>query len=99
MTKLTRRGILSSTAFASAAGFVGTARAAEGQPTTLFGEVEKGRIILPSLHAPSEGPEAIANLEPVDKRLGVAVVGLGHLSVEQIMPAFARKPKACGAPH
>ncbi|HEV7559560.1 MAG TPA: Gfo/Idh/MocA family oxidoreductase [Kofleriaceae bacterium] len=51
-------------------------------------------INLPPLDAPSEKPKPSEPLpDPIDKRLGVAVVGIGHLTVEQILPAFAQSKK------
>ena len=88
MAELTRRHILAATAGASAVGVVGTARAAEEQPAKLFGSVKDGKVELPPLHASSEGGGAVPNREPPAKRLGVAVVGIGHLALEEIIPAF-----------
>ena len=87
MTDLTRRTIIAASAGATA-GFIGAAQAAEGQPPALFGTVKDGKVILPPLHAASEGGEHIANPLPPGKRLGVAIVGIGHLALEQILPAF-----------
>jgi len=52
-------------------------------------------IKLPSLVAPTE-PEANETPSPLppDKRVGFAVVGLGHLALNQILPAFAES-KMC----
>ena len=88
MTDLTRRTIIAASAGATAAGLIGAAQAAEGQPPALYGTVKDGKVTLPPLHAPSEGGENIANPLPPAKRLGIAVVGIGHLSLEQILPAF-----------
>lgn len=88
MADLTRRHILAATAGASAVGVIGAAGAAEEQPAKLFGSVNDGRVELPPLHAPSEGVGAVLNREPPAKRLGVAVVGIGHLALEEIIPAF-----------
>ena len=91
MAPITRRGILSTAAsIAGAAALGAPALAAEGQPEVLYGKVQDGKIELPSLHTPSEGPETIANPEPPARRLGVAVVGIGHLTLEQILPGFAQ---------
>ena len=88
MADLTRRSILAATAGASALGLAGTASAAEEQPAKLFGSVNDGKVEMPPLHGPSEGGGAVPNREPPAKRLGVAVVGIGHLALEQIIPAF-----------
>ena len=88
MIDLTRRKILAASAGATAAGLVTPAAAADGQPAALYGSVTGGKVELPPLHGPSEGSGAIANPLPPGKRLGVAVVGIGHLALEQIIPAF-----------
>lgn len=62
--------------------------AADPEASALSGSVDKGMVELPPLHAGSEGAGAISNPLPPGKRLGVAVVGIGHLSLEQIIPAF-----------
>ena len=36
----------------------------------------------------------LANPDPVAKRLGIAVVGIGHLTLEQIMPGFGQSKHA-----
>ncbi len=47
-------------------------------------------IKLPPLDAPSEKAKPLPRLaEPPEQRLGIAVVGLGHLTLDQIVPAFA----------
>lgn len=84
---LTRRVAL---ALSAGAGLVGAASAAEEQPGKLFGTVHDGQVSLPPIHAESEANGSIANPLPPDKRLGIAVVGLGHLSLEQILPGFAQ---------
>lgn len=88
MVQLSRRQIIAASA-ATAAGLAGRAAVANaGEPAALYGTVRDGNVTIPSLHAPSEGAERIPNREPPGRRLGVAVVGLGHLALEQIIPAF-----------
>jgi len=49
------------------------------------------QVKLPPLDAPSEKPKASEPpADPPDKRLGVAIVGIGHLTLEQLLPAFAQ---------
>ena len=88
MIDLTRRKILAASAGATAAGLISPASAADSQPPALYGSAKDGKVELPPLHGPSEGGGDIANPLPPGKRLGVAVVGIGHLSLEQIIPAF-----------
>ena len=88
MADVTRRSILAASAGVSAAGLVGGATAADNQPVGLTGSVRDGKVELPPLQAPSEGESKLSNREPPAKRLGVAVVGIGHLTLQQIIPAF-----------
>lgn len=46
-------------------------------------------IELPPLDAPDEKPKSPTQL-PDAQKLGIAVVGIGHLTVEQILPAFGQ---------
>jgi predicted dehydrogenase len=91
MIDLSRRTLFGTTA----AGLIISPAQAAGlpsdQPAALFGSVADGKVTLPPLHdtATDNDPETI-NLDPVNKRLGVAVVGLGHLAINQILPAFGR---------
>ncbi|WP_267426478.1 Gfo/Idh/MocA family oxidoreductase [Methylobacterium sp. GC_Met_2] len=89
MSDTTRRTILGAAAGLAGAHLITPASSAESQPPALLGRVENGKVSLPPLHAPSEGGEMLANPDPVAKRLGIAVVGIGHLTLEQIMPGFA----------
>ena len=88
MQHITRRSLISTTA-ATAGGAV-LAAAAEGrqEPSDLRGSVTDGKVSLPPLHNPSESGGPLANPDPQAKRFGVAVVGLGHLALEQILPGF-----------
>ena len=54
-------------------------------------QVARADVKLPPLEAPSEKPKPPPSLpdEP-GKRLGVAIVGIGHLTMEQLLPAFAQ---------
>ena len=88
MVEITRRNVIAATAGVTAAGLILPAAAAESEPPALLGSVKDGKVELPPLHGPSEGGGKVQNREPPAKRLGVAVVGIGHLSLEQIIPAF-----------
>jgi predicted dehydrogenase len=89
MLKNTRRSLLTAAAGLAGSSLINAASGAESQPVELFGHVQGGKVVLPSLHAASEGKENLANPQPVDKRLGIAIVGIGHLTLEQILPGFA----------
>ncbi len=87
MSDLTRRTVLGATA-GLLGGAISPASAAEALPYT--GAVEGGKVELAPLHGASELNASIVNPDPVARRLGVAVVGLGHLALEQILPAFGQ---------
>lgn len=87
MTDLTRRTLFGSTAALAGAGLSGAAAMTPQQePMALRGSVEHGQVSLPPLHAASEANGAPPNPMPPGGRLGVAVVGLGALALEQIIP-------------
>jgi predicted dehydrogenase len=59
------------------------------------GSVAGGKISLPDEKMPSDTPEgAVPQPAPPDQRVGFAVVGLGRLSLDQILPAFGASKKA-----
>ena len=90
MSDVTRRSIIAASAGLTAAGLVTGVSAAESQPSALFGTAKDGKVTLPPLHAPSDGGDPVPNPAPPDKRLGIAVVGLGTLSLGQIIPGFGQ---------
>ncbi len=50
---------------------------------------QQDAVELPQLHAATESPEKTPGpFETRDRRVGFAVVGLGHLSLNQILPVF-----------
>ncbi len=54
-----------------------------------------GKVSLPPLEAQTEqkkGP--LPNPEPMEKRIGYAIVGLGHLALEEVLPAFGACEKS-----
>ena len=84
---ITRRGLVAGGALAIAA--ASPAVAADGQPAALLGRVAGSAVELPPLSAASELEGKVPNPDPIARKLGVAVVGLGHLSLLQILPGFA----------
>ena len=91
---LTRRSVI------VAAGAVGlalpvAARAGSSPPVIDTGTAGAGKIAFPPINAASDAQAAPApNPDPRDQRVGFAVVGLGRLAVEQILPAFAQSKHA-----
>ncbi len=94
MPPVTRRGLVgSTTAGLAGLGLIGSAQAAEPaatQPKPLFGSVANNQVSLPPLDNASDLAGGVPKLDPFAKRLGVAVVGLGHLSLTQVLPGFAQ---------
>ncbi len=60
----------------------------EAEPAVLRGTVSGTDVSLPPLHAASELNPPSPNRLPPARRLGIAVVGLGHLALGNIIPAF-----------
>ena len=95
---LSRRGLIRATGL----GIAGTALAApalaagELPPTPLdTGRVEGGKVMFPNWRGEADAPTAPppAPLSP-DQRIGYAIVGLGRLSLEEILPAFGESMRA-----
>ncbi len=87
MPEITRRGL----AGLAGAGLIASAQAAEmPEPAALRGTVKGGQVSLPPLDNASDLSGKVPQLDPRDKRLGVAVVGLGRLALTQILPGFAQ---------
>ena len=64
---------------------------ADGRPRVDVGHVQDGLVQFPAWGAPSDKPTGKpANPLPVSQRVGFAIVGLGRLSLEEILPAFAQ---------
>ncbi len=93
MPPISRRNLVGSTAAGLAGlGLVGAARAAEpdtGEPRPLLGTVKNDQVTLPPLDNQSDLSGKVPQHDPFDKRLGIAIVGLGRLSLTQILPGFA----------
>ena len=59
------------------------------------GHVVNGKVEFPAWHQPADTPDAPPpSPMPPDQRVGFAIVGLGRLALENILPAFARSLKA-----
>ncbi len=73
----------------------GSALAASGLASAALAQQSKPNqadaVQLPQLHANTEAPEKTPGpFEAGPERTGYAIVGLGHLSLNQILPAFAK---------
>ncbi|WP_367614465.1 Gfo/Idh/MocA family oxidoreductase [Teichococcus coralli] len=95
---LSRRGLVSGGAVGLlGAGLARPALAAGPVPPAPadIGQVENGRVTFPNWKGEADrpSPPPPAPLPP-GKRVGFAVVGLGRLSLERIMPAFAQCKRA-----
>ena len=66
----------------------GASPGSQQEPAGLKGTVDGTDVEVPTLFASSEVEGRAPNLDPPGKRLGVAVVGLGHLALGQILPGF-----------
>ncbi len=91
----TRRSLLQTTGAVSVASALGVLAGACARPEHAAAETSPTPVKLPELLAATEreSGDMPAPL-PWEKRVGVAVVGLGRLSLEQILPAFAQS-KLC----
>ncbi len=70
-------------------GMAGALLQGQAVPTVDRGTAEGAKVAFPSEDAETEAPAGKpANPDPPAKRVGFAIVGLGRLSVEQILPAF-----------
>lgn len=59
------------------------------------GHVEDGKVRFPAWRAPADTPSAPPpSPMPPEARVGFAIVGLGRLALEEILPAFAQSTKA-----
>ena len=92
---LSRRTVIS-TAGAVGLGMAASAAAAQSAPPAVdTGVVTGGKVRFPPSSDPTDSqPQQPPNPEPRDKRVGFAVVGLGKLALEQILPAFAQAKHA-----
>ena len=94
---LSRRGLIRATTLVAGAALASPALAAGAVPPSSIdtGRVEGGRVIFPNWRgeadAPSPSPPAP---RPPGERVGFAIVGLGRLSLEEILPAFGESRHA-----
>jgi predicted dehydrogenase len=85
------KGILAATVIGELAAGTATAQTTNGSsgpgPRSMADAI---KVEVPSQHAKSEGEKGSApSILPKDKRVGYAIVGLGELTLGEVMPAFA----------
>ena len=88
MPPFSRRALLGTSAGIAAVAATG-AQAAD-QPPALLGTTTGDSVTLPRLMNPTDAEGSVDTLDPPGRRLGVAVVGIGHLSLLQILPGFGQ---------
>ena len=89
MPPFPRRNLLGATA-AGIATLAAAPGAQADEPQALRGVTAGDRVSLPPLQNPTDAEGSVVNLDAPGRRLGVAVVGLGHLALEQILPGFGQ---------
>ena len=72
----------------------GASRLVGQEGTVDSGATSKDKVSFPPIDRPSEAGDKPQNPYPQADRVGFAVVGLGRLSVEQILPAFSSAKRA-----
>ena len=72
----------------------GASRLVGQEGTVNSGAASNGDVSFPPIDRPSEAGDKPPNPSPEADRVGFAVVGLGRLSVEQILPAFGSAKRA-----
>ena len=97
MSDLPRRRLLKMTGLGASGLLLGGGAAAQTPPPSPVdvGRVEDGRVRFPAWRGPADTPSGPPPAPlPPSERVGFAVVGLGRLSLEEILPAFAESLKA-----
>jgi predicted dehydrogenase len=93
-----RRRLIQAVGVGTAALVTGTRAAAQtyAPPTPIdVGAVENGKVKFPPWRGPADTPSAPPrSLMPPEQRVGFAIVGLGRLALEEILPAFSESSKA-----
>ena len=83
MTDIGRRAALGAAVLGPV---LAAASARADQPDALRGTVSGDKVELPKLFTDTEANEPTPSSDPVGRKLGVAVVGLGHLALDEILP-------------
>ena len=88
MTPFSRRSLLGTSA--GIAAIAATGAEAADQPPAMLGTTTGDTVTMPRLMNATEAEGSVENLDPAARRLGIAVVGLGHLSLLEILPGFGQ---------
>lgn len=92
---LSRRDLLRTSSVAAVSSAIGTLVGACSRSSSAVAASEQpGPVKLPNILAPTEREQSEQPPLAPEDRVGFAIVGLGHLSLEQILPAFGES-KAC----
>ena len=68
---------------------------AERPPEIDIGRVENGEVRFPEWKGPNDAPSRpLPKPQPDEQRVGFAIVGLGRLSLEELLPAFGETMRA-----
>ena len=95
MTETDRRQILKLAAAAAAGASLAPGQAGAAEAPVDTGAVKDGAVSFPNWTAPTERPAAPPPAPlPPSERVGFAVLGLGRLALEEILPAFGEAKKA-----
>jgi len=93
--KANRRDFLRVAAATVAVSGMGRLSKAQASGASKAGSTGQNAVELSPLHASTEAPDKTPGpFDPPSERIGFAIVGLGHLSLGQILPAFG-KSKHC----
>lgn len=93
---LSRRELLRNSSIAAVSGAIGSlVGACSRSPSAVAASEQPGPIKLSGLLAPTEREQKSPDPPlPPEERTGFAIVGLGHLALEQILPAFGESKAA-----